>query len=183
MIEVHRISKPPLHMYHRVPHGWYASQIIEEHRRLGGKFNLTGPEATEPGAPSWLPERYEWLQYRQALYRVADGITHHDDACVELAVRYIELGYVGSYSGYIRSRLYRRLKNVPLSADWKERLDKHFWALALAGVKTTEFKEYVGLWRRVMDKTRLPSRLLELSTKEDGEAKVEWLQRALQPSS
>ena len=174
--ETRNHQKPPLHAYHGVPQGWYAAQIIDEHRRLGGRFNLAGPEATEPGAPSWLPERYEWLQYRTTLYRIADGIAHQDDACVELAVRYIELRYIGSYSGYIRSRLYRRLKQATLSSDRKERLDKHFWSLAIAGVRTTEFKDYVGLWRRVLDEARLSSRLAELARQEDGEAKIAWLQ-------
>jgi len=179
MIESLRNPKPPLHVYHGVPPGWYASQIIDEHRRLGGKFDLTGPEATEPGAPSWLPERHEWLQYRQTLYRVADGIAHQDDACAELAIRYIELRYIGSYSGYIRSKLYRRLKQASLSSSQKSRLDNHFLSLAIAGVRTTEFKDYVGLWRQIVDSPSLPSRLAELAQQENGQAKVEWLRRAM----
>ena len=65
----------PLEIYHGVPEGWYAHEIIAEHSRLGGVFPISGPVATEPGAPEWFPERFDWLQYRETLYtsRMASG--------------------------------------------------------------------------------------------------------------
>jgi hypothetical protein len=73
MVWTYRGRAVPLDVYHGVPRGWGAKQIVAEHARLGGAFDLTGPEATEPGAPAWLPERYSWLQYRQMLRRVGEG--------------------------------------------------------------------------------------------------------------
>lgn len=92
----------PLEVYHGVPKGWSKDEIINEHRSLGGKVSISGKDATEPGAPAWLPDRYNWLQYRETLYRVHEGVKANDSACIELAIRYIELNYIGSYSGYIR---------------------------------------------------------------------------------
>src|SRR5262245_17147489 len=72
MVWTYRGRAVPLEVYHGVPRGWRANEIVAEHARLGGTFDLTGPEATEPGAPAWLPERYSWLQYRQMLHRVGE---------------------------------------------------------------------------------------------------------------
>lgn len=115
MIWMHQGKKIPLEVYHGMPTGWHAEEVFAEHTRLGGTFDLSGPQATEPGAPSWMPDRNAWLQYRETLHRIADGVNVDDPACVELAVRYLELRYIGSYSGYIRSLLSRHLKHATLS--------------------------------------------------------------------
>src|SRR5688572_16038872 len=127
----------PLETYHGVPRGWTKREILEAHRTLRGSYPLDGADATEPGAPNWLPDRWNWLQYRSTLYRVADGVRSGDDACVELAIRYITLRHIGSYSGFIRARLARVLKNAALSARRKEVLDQHFMGL----VERNEFTE------------------------------------------
>jgi len=57
MIWTHQGNTIPLEVYHGVPKGWYTRDILAEHARLGGNYNISGPEATEPGAPSWMPER------------------------------------------------------------------------------------------------------------------------------
>jgi hypothetical protein len=165
-----------------VPEGWYAPDILREHAKLGGTSSLAGPEATEPDAPSWLPERRAWLQYRQMLYRISSGISAGDPACIELAVRFIELWYIGSYSGYIRSRLYRRLKRARISGEQARRLDAHFWSLALAGTHSYEFKDYVRLWQVVLDRSELPSRLEQLA-RARGPEKAAWLAVALRPNN
>lgn len=61
-----------------------------------------------------MPDRYNWLQYRATLYKIADGLSENDPVCIELAIEYIELNYFGSYSGYIRERLARLLKSANL---------------------------------------------------------------------
>ena len=81
-------STTPLEDYHGVPEGWSREEIIASHKSLGGNFSITPPEATEPGAPTWLPNRYNWLQYRATLYKIAEGIKASDQACIELAIRY-----------------------------------------------------------------------------------------------
>lgn len=164
----------PLNIYHGVPEGWYAPQIVAEHERLGGQFNLYGSEATEPGAPAWFHERRDWLQYRATLYRVADGILAGDLACVELAVRFIELRYIGSYSGFVRALLSRRLKHASLTEGQRERLHTHFSALVLREDRTDEFREYVKLWRRLITPAQLQRLVAQLENQPGGQARASW---------
>lgn len=175
MIWTYKGEPIPLEIYHGVPKGWHADEVFAEHRRLRGFFDLQGPEATEPGAPSWLPDRYEWLQYRQALYRLADGVRAKDPACVELAIRYIELRYIGSYSGYARARLARALKHAVLTNEQRTRLHSHFRSLFLRREVTDEFTEYFRLWRRIIDGQELAQLLSELGEQSEGEKRAAWL--------
>jgi hypothetical protein len=169
-------GKPiPLEVYHGVPKGWCANEILAAHAQMGGTFDLRGPEATEPGAPDWMPERYAWLQYRNLVRRLADGILADDPACVELVIRYIELRYIGSYSGYLRSVLSRRLKHASLTPSQKARLHRHFLRLVAEGDRTLEFRDYLGLWRRIVSPQELASALAEIQNYPDGQAKAAWL--------
>ena len=165
----------PLEIYHGVPSGWRAQEIIEEHARLGGSFDLKGPDASEPGAPSWLPARYDWLQYRETLRRVAEGMVVGDAACVELAIRFIELRYIGSYSGFIRSVLSRRLKHCSLTQAQHERLHAHFSALVIAEDRCDEFRDYLGLWRRLVSPEQVQELASRLKGVPNGEARAVWL--------
>ena len=180
MIWTHRGKAIPLEVYHGVPKGWYASDILAEHARLGGKYDIGGPETTEPGAPSWMPERKAWLQYRETLYRVADGVSANDSACIELAIRYIELRHIGSYSGFVRSLLSRRLKHVTLSPQQQKRLHQHFSDLVLSGEHTEEFRDYFKLWRLFITEKQKKELLREVASK--GEQALKWLSKKLQPS-
>ena len=182
MIWTYRGRSIPLEVYHGVPKGWYASEIIAEHARLSGKFDLAGPEATEPGAPSWMPERYAWLQYRQTLYRIADGVLADDAACVELAIRYIELRHIGSYSGFVRSLLSRRLKHASLSTRQKARLSRHFGELVLNDERTEEYREYLKLWRKIATEAEVNELARALRAMPNGEVKVKQLSEALRPN-
>jgi hypothetical protein len=182
MVWTHRGRAIPLEVYHGVPKGWYAQQIVAEHAQLGGTFDLNCPEATEPGAPSWMPERHAWLQYRQALYRLADGILAQDAACVELAIRYIELRYIGSYSGFVRSLLSRRLKHASLSKEQKTRLHRHFAGLVKDDERTEEFRDYVKLWRQIVTDEELETLAGALRAGPTGEAKAQHLFELLRPN-
>jgi len=182
MVWTYRGRAIPLEVYHGVPKGWYAHEIIHAHALMRGTFDLSGPDATEPGAPAWLPERHAWLQYRQALYRVADGILANDAACVELAIRYIELRYIGSYSGFIRSLLARRLKHATLTPSQRNRVHKHFAQLVKDEERTEEFREYVKLWRQIITDAELSSLAGTLRAQPDGEAKANQLLNALRPN-
>jgi hypothetical protein len=175
MVWTYKGEPIPLEIYHGVPEGWHAAEILATHSRLGGSFNLKCPEASEPGAPGWLPDRYEWLQYRQALYRVADGARANDAACVELAVRYIELRHIGSYSGYIRSRLARALKHAVLSEGQRARLHSHFRSLCIRREWSGEFTEYLRLWRRIIRDEELTQLLTELSKQPEAEKRAGWV--------
>ena len=183
MIWTYRGRKIPLEIYHGVPKGWYANEIAAEHARLGGTFSIAGPEATEPGAPSWMPERNAWLQYRGTLYRVGDGIAFGDPACVELAIRYIELRYIGSYSGFVRALFSRRLKHVVLSDSQRIRLHRHFAALVLNDERTDEFRDYVKLWRRIVTDKELEDFLGVLRAQPDGERRAQELEALLRPGT
>jgi hypothetical protein len=178
MIWTHRGKAIPLEVYHGVPKGWYANEVIAEHTRLEGTFDISGPEATEPGAPSWMPERKAWLQYRETLYRIGNGVRANDPACIELAVRYIELRHIGSYSGFMRSLLSRRLKHVRLSAEQQKRLHQHFYNLVLSGERTEEYREYLKLWRLFITEDQARELLRNVAGSEQA---VKWLSDTLLP--
>jgi len=139
-----------LEAYHGVPKGWRKEEIISIHKSLAGLHNIEGLDATEPGVPSWFPDRYNWLQYRETLRRVAEGVREGDPACIEIAIRYIELNYFGSYSGFIRERLARCLKNQELTNSQIERLKIHFQYLINSKMCFTEFREYKKLQQRLL---------------------------------
>ncbi|MBC7857883.1 MAG: hypothetical protein H7Z39_03720, partial [Burkholderiaceae bacterium] len=139
-----------LETYHGVPNGWSKAELLAAHRTQRGSFSIETQEATEPGAPAWLPDRRNWLQYRATLYLIAEGARANDAACIELAVRYIELRYIGSYSGFIRARLARGLKNSDLTDRQKERLNRVFLSMVEHRDYTEEFNEYVKLWQRIV---------------------------------
>ena len=139
----------PLEIYHGVPEGWGKSEIIAAHALLGGEFSIDAPEATEPGAPSWMPDRFRWLQYRATLYKLADGVRVGDAACAELAIRYIELDYIGSYSGFIKERLARALKSTKLSFQQRRRLKARFQSLIDNDQCRQEFGEYKKLLKHI----------------------------------
>ena len=143
----------PLDIYHGVPKGWRKEEILEMHRSLNGVYPIGGGDATEPGAPSWMPDRYSWLQYRETLKRVSDGVRASDSACIEIAIRYIELNYFGSYSGFIRESLARGLKSQELSKSQRERLELHFQRLIAAGMCFQEFKEYKKIRSRILNES------------------------------
>ncbi len=172
----------PLEVYHGVPIGWRRDQILAEHARLGGTFDLAGPEAGEPGAPAWLPDRHAWLQYRATLRRLGDGVLARDTACVELVIRYIELRHIGSYSGFLRSLLSRRLKHVVLTPSQKNRLHRHFLKLVVEGDRTLEFRDYLRLWRRIITPVEFADALAEIRKCPDGDAKAAWLTERFGPS-
>jgi hypothetical protein len=139
----------PVETYHGVPRGWSRTELLAAHRALGGVHPISGAEATEPGAPEWLPDRKNWLQYRATMYRISDGVRAHDTACIELAIRYIELRHIGSYSGFIRARLARALKGVTLSTDQVKRLNRVFISVVESHDYTEEFNSYAKLWARI----------------------------------
>ena len=78
--------------YAAAPSGWLAHQRRAVHVQRGGTSDLS------------LPQTYalwtEWHQYRETMYRIADGITADDNTCTEITVGYLILNYFGSYSGY-----------------------------------------------------------------------------------
>lgn len=139
----------PLEIYHGVPKGWSKDDILAALELLNGQYKIDIPEATEPGAPNWLPERYHWLQYRATLHEVANGIRAGDAACTELGVRYIELDYIGSYSGFIKERLARALKSTALSEEQIDRLQCHFQLLVDKNQCLQEYGEYKKLLKHI----------------------------------
>jgi Arc/MetJ-type ribon-helix-helix transcriptional regulator len=139
----------PLEIYHGVPSGWSKAEIVSLHKALGGSFEIDSGEVSEPGAPSWIPNRYNLLQYRKSLYEIGNGVKKGDKACIELAIRYIETGYFGSYSGFIKERLARLLKPQELSKQQIARLKSHFKRLVKNKRCLQEFREYKKLANRI----------------------------------
>ena len=144
--------KVPLEIYHGIPKGWTQEEIISKWTNLNGRYDISGPPETEPGAPSFLPDRENWLQYRITLYRVCHGIKAHDLACIEIAIQYIRLNYIGSYSGYIRDKMARALKNAPISVQQKAQLENHILELVKEKNYSQEFKQYRKLYEKISEK-------------------------------
>jgi hypothetical protein len=92
----------------------------------------------------------------------------------ELAIRYIELHYIGSYSGYIRVRLARALRKGELSEPQKDRLNQHFLRLVETGNFTAEFKEYKKLWRGIIS-PEVSFALASLAEQHQGEPRWHWI--------
>jgi hypothetical protein len=152
MIWRHRGAQLSLEHYHGVPKGWNADDIFAQHAAMKGQFPISDFVIGKWGAPSWMTNRYEWLRYKATLNRVADGVRADDAACVEIAVRYIELRYIGSYSGFLRAKLARGLKTVELSERQKDRLNAHFLKLVIERDYTEEFRAYRAVWERIVDR-------------------------------
>jgi hypothetical protein len=150
MIWRHRGVDIPLEVYHGVPRGWSADEIFAAHALMHGTYSISDFEIGRWAAPSWMPQRYEWLRYKETLNRVAEGIRAGDDACSEIAIRYIELQYIGSYSGFIRTKLARALRHAKLDDRQKSRLNEHLLKLVLARDYAEEFREYWKLWRLIV---------------------------------
>jgi hypothetical protein len=144
-------SNTPLAVYHGVPSGWDKEDIVQTYHELNGARRFNPPEATEPGAPSWMVDRYNWLQYRSALREIAKGLKAKDPVCVELAIRYIELDYFGSYSGFLRERFARLLKNSKLTFQQARRLKRHIQFLRDNNQMLGEFREYAKLIKRIQE--------------------------------
>ena len=174
----HRRLEIPREIYHGIPPGWRSHEVVQQHGQLRPAHDLIVPDATEPGSPSWLPHRKEWLQYRAALYEIGRGVDAGDPACIELAVRFIELRYFGSYSAFIREKLARRLANAQLTETQKARLHRHFETLVFEQDRTQEFRAYLKIWRRIITSEQR-SELLAKLTVAHGEEATAWLRRKL----
>lgn len=148
-------SNTPLNIYHGIPKGWNEAEIINSYHKLGGLNISDLPEVSEPGAPSWLPDRKNWLQYRAAIQEIAELVQVGDLAAIELAVRYIELNYFGSYSGYLRGLLARRLKQQDISENQARRLVSHFRNLIEQNQCFLEFREYRKLKNHIRNQKQL----------------------------
>ena len=165
----------PVEIYHSVPNGWRADDIFSVHRSMRGTFPISDFDVGKWRAPSWMPNRYEWLRYKATLERVAGGVRAGDAACVELAVRYIELRYIGSYSGFLRARLAKALKSADLNPRQRFRLDDHFLSLVLNQDYTEEFREYRKLWARIITDEPLDRVTVLFRRLSAGEMEPTWL--------
>jgi hypothetical protein len=128
--------------YHAIPQGWDEESLIAEYRRLNGRGSIGPGESIVNLSP--------WRRYWHTMYYIASELETGDLASIELAVRYIELHYIGSYAGYIRGLLARRLKHAPLSREQRARLARHFYGLLEAEERCGEFSAYISLWRRII---------------------------------
>jgi hypothetical protein len=128
--------------YQAVPQGWDAESLVAEHRGLNGRGSIELSAPRDDLSPR--------QRYLRTMYYIAEKLKTRDLASIELAVRYIELHYIGSYAGYIRALLARRLKHAPLSREQRARLARHFYSLLAAEERCREFGDYIGLWRRII---------------------------------
>ena len=121
----------PAQVYSAVPSDWDVDALLAEHARLGGSYDI------RPLSRRWCDTPFG--SYRQVLDHIAEGLKANDSACVELAVRFVECRFIHSYSGYIRSRMARRLKHASFTNEQRQRLSAHFLALLRLGTDVTSF--------------------------------------------
>jgi hypothetical protein len=77
---------------------------------------------------------------------IADGVRANDRACIELAIRFIELFFMGSYAGHV---LARRLQSASLSAQDRARLADRFFDLVAHAELGAVRQNLAALWRIV----------------------------------
>jgi hypothetical protein len=108
--------------------------------QLGGTsdFALQPRVYTNPGGMTWIYNIMEG---------VADGVQRGDQACIELAIGYIEDNIMASYTGYIRERMARSLRRAPLSKSQQTRLANVFLSQLISGNLHKEYREYIRLFR------------------------------------
>jgi len=107
--------------------------------QLGGDdFELKPRVYTNPGGMTWT---YNIME------SVADGVRRGDQACIELAIAYIEDNIMASYTGYIRERMARSLRRAPLSKSQQTRLATVFLSQLISGNLHKEYREYIRLFR------------------------------------
>ncbi len=147
----HRGRQLTLEDYHGVPAGWRAEEIAATHAGLSGTFPITAIELGRWSAPAWMPDREAWLRHMAILNRVAEGVRAGDAACVELAIRYIELQHIGSYSGYRRAKLARSLKHAAMTEPQRSRLNALFLRHVRDRDYTIEVRDYWPVWHRIVD--------------------------------
>jgi hypothetical protein len=141
----------PVEEYHGVPSGWRKEDIIALHKQLHGKYSIYTPQPENVVAPCHIPDRFNWLEYRNTLHKIGDGVSVGDKACIEIAINYIVVNYFGSYSGFIRERLARLLKSQVLTKQQAKRLMKHFKTLRESGQCFQEFRMYSKLNKQLID--------------------------------
>ena len=160
--------------YHSVPTGWHADEIFSSHKLMRGAYPISDFKIGRWGAPSWTTERYEWLRYKETLNRVAAGIRAGDEACNEIGVRYLELRFIGSYSGFIRAKLARALRSSRLTGGKQDRLNEHFLKVVIERDYTEEFREHRKLWGLIVTKNILNQVVSHFRQRPD-EHEPEWL--------
>ena len=174
MIWRHRGVDISPEIYHSVPEGWRADDMVSSHKMLRGAYPISDIKIGPWGAPSWMTQRYEWLRYKETLNCIAAGIRAGDDACVEIGVRYIEFRFIGSYSGFIRAKLARALRSARLTDEQRARLNEHFLRLVIERDYTEEFREYRKLWGLIVAKSILDQVVAHFANPGDKPA-PEWL--------
>ncbi len=130
--------------YHAIPERWTPAVVLAIHKTLGGNFDI----ATRPRVAVGGRGRSD---YRALWYNIADGVRAGDQACVELAIQFIEEHLIVSYSGFARSRIARALRHCSLSQSQKGRLSAQFLTLLATGNRCEEFSEYLKLWPLVVN--------------------------------
>jgi hypothetical protein len=80
---------------------------------------------------------------------VVDGVQLGDNACVQLAIDYIEDDVMASTTGYIRERMARALRHVELKEHQKERLTEVFLNQLAQTNLHKEFREYCRLFKTI----------------------------------
>jgi hypothetical protein len=140
----------PANTYHSVPGGWRVHELVGRYKTLRGPLAAPISSDISPAEPDLTPGQRIWVGYSRAFGWVADGISKHDPACVELAISYIIMDHYGSGSGYARSRFARRLKHAELDKSQRMRLCAHFERLCETRTRRYEFRQYCTLWQQIV---------------------------------
>lgn len=166
--------------YHGVPAGWEVEKVLALHAQMHGRYPID--PLADPAAVAThraAPTRDGWLGYRAMLFRIADGVAAKDAACIELAVQFILRHHIGSYSGYVRSLMARRLRHAERLGTQDERLHAHFTAMVVREERCQEFAGYLKLWRVLLDDERCASLSRALDAPGVAAGQRAWLTAAL----
>lgn len=137
-------------VYEPIPRGWKHWEIADRHRELGGTFEVKLTQ--DKLVPFWAfyAER-PWRASVEVLGQVCEGIKVDDQACIEIAIQYLELNHFASYSGHVRQRMASLLKNTYLSKTQKRRIIKWHLSLRQRREFLTEYREIYKLAKKLSE--------------------------------
>ena len=125
---------------------WSLENVQERYREL--RILLGGAEGFALEPRTYTNQKgAKWIY--NIIDAVADGIQLEDNACIELAVDYINDNVMDSTTGYIRERIARSLRHVELTEDQKKRLASSFLMQLEHQDLHKEYKVYIRLFKTI----------------------------------
>ena len=134
-----------MHIGYDPNEAWSIDKVMERYRKLSQQLGRTEDFDLQPKSSSQGSK----TRVFNIMDSVTDGIEFNDKACIELSVNYIEANVMTSYSGYIRERMARKLRQVELTDNQKQRLATTFIRHLNNRSLYQEYRTYIRLFKSI----------------------------------